>query len=207
MKGKQTGSQSRHGQKDALEAIAESCEDEDEEPSLGDGLGRKLDFGRETKRRRTDSLDARLESLLEDPENPLWDSGLDKDKKANSGSDLEDKAEKTVRIRSPTPPVVHFKGKEPVSPPPSKKRTVKKGKRTVETSTVEEETETETLVLPLQAPSTPKKDRKRAPTPVRDSPNNPFLDDDNSPFSVSGEPAEPRTPTAHAEKPTISYVL
>lgn len=194
---------------EASEADADNNNDDNDDsgPSLGDGAhpGRRLEFGRETKRRRTGSLDARLESLLEDPENPFWDGPT---KKTSPATDLANKAEKSVRIRSPTPPVVHFKGKEPVSPPPSKKQNLKTGKRTVTLEAVAEE-EPQTAVI--AAPSTPKKGRKRATSAaakvVRDSPNNPFLDDDDSPLSVSGEPAEPRTPTAHAEKPTIAYVL
>lgn len=58
-------------------------------------------------------------------------------------------------------------------------------------------------------PSTPKgKRREESPeSPVRDSPNNPFLVDDDSPASVTAELVEPRTPTAHVEKPTVTYVL
>jgi len=45
--------------------------------------------------------------------------------------------------------------------------------------------------------------------PIRDTPNNPFLEDDNSPMSVTEDVVEPSTPTDHhaAEKPTISYVF
>ena len=44
--------------------------------------------------------------------------------------------------------------------------------------------------------------------PIRDTGNNPFLDDDTSPMSIVEGPSEPETPVDHSgEKPTISYVL
>jgi hypothetical protein len=219
---------SRSGSKDGHETELDAVDtdaEEGEEPSLGDGKGRRLDFGPQPKKRRTGSLDARLESLLEnfnsdDPENPFWD-GSAESKKTSPRTELAEKTEKSVRIRSPTPPVVHFQqGKAPVSPPPSKKRTVKTGKRKVKTDqtiieevveevpvdpSIEATTDEKTIIEdepPTLAPSTPRKG-KRSLSPVRDSPNNPFLDVE----SPCGEPPEPRTPTTHAEKPTITYVL
>ncbi|KAL5514413.1 hypothetical protein ACEPAG_2501 [Sanghuangporus baumii] len=319
-----------------LERIAEEEEEEQEkeEVSLGAAavIGRRLDFGPAAKRRKLE-LDARLDALLgDDAENPFWD-GPTKPKTTDAskvdvkgGGDNEEDVEKrgrteksgctkhgssdkSVRIRSPSPPLLSFRGKAPVSPPPSNRRKKKaRGKATIDTITEEEVVTTEPPVtlthelpsesveepsskpslealpessdepsakstpkLPDQTdaafdkradnpvpgpsdessteliiksssettevsvkpslrglpepiedlfaepegdlsagdsppmPSTPKKGKKRMDSPIRDSPNNPFLDD--SPASLSGEPVEPRTPTIPAEKPTIAYVF
>ncbi|EJD05450.1 uncharacterized protein FOMMEDRAFT_17748 [Fomitiporia mediterranea MF3/22] len=259
-------SQSRASKHDSEHDVSDNKE---EQHSLGEGIGRRLDFGPLAKRRRLEDLDARLETLLEAPddeENPFWD-GPSKPKPGVTGitettdkGDAKESLEKTkntekgVRIRSPTPPLVSFHGKALASPPPSNRR--KKGAKgkasvsTVEakpesgvepsaeaslellasaaagssanvedevplekaeessTTAVDKSDETEeplpTVELPL--PSTPKKGKARlVDSPVRDSPNNPFLDD--SPPSVSGEPAEPRTTTTRPEKPTITYIF
>lgn len=309
-----------------LERIVEEEEEEvEEKSSLGKAapIGRRLDFGPTAKRRRLEELDARLETLLEtlggeDDENPFWDGpvkarandtsnkGDEKDDDNAEGAEKRGRAvkngrdtDKTVRIRSPSPPLLSFRGKAPVSPPPSNRRKRKfRGKVSIE-SVIEEEVETvepsatstleppsesvgEPSKLSLEAspessdeqsaippfepstepeaivekpetisgysdeeasetpggtpvkvvenrrpspmddpfaepegdfsaidaipmPTTPKKGKKRMELPIRDSANNPFLDD--SPGSVSGEPVEPRTPTIRGEKPTITYVL
>ena len=90
------------------------------------------------------------------------------------------------------------RGRAPMSPPPSRRRT-----------------QTVKRTLPLVAPVTPprrstrvvSKGKAKVPGPVRDSPNNPFLVNDDSPASVEASPAGPRTPSPHKEKPTLTYVL
>lgn len=104
-------------------------------------------------------------------------------------------AEDSERARTPSPPLVHFQGKAPVSPPPSRRRRAKAAKTVVE----------KPQLLPLPSTLKGKRREEEDDLPVRDSANNPFLDD--SPLSVSGEPIEPRTPTESGEKPTITYVL
>ncbi|KAL5521551.1 hypothetical protein ACEPAF_2299 [Sanghuangporus sanghuang] len=319
-----------------LERIAEEEEEEQEkeEVSLGAAavIGRRLDFGPAAKRRKLE-LDARLEALLgDDAENPFWDgptkpkttdaSKIDVKKGGDNEEDAEKRgraekggctkhggSDKSVRIRSPSPPLLSFRGRAPVSPPPSNRRKKKvRGKATIDTVIEEEavtaeppvtsahglsselvgepsskpslevlpessdepsakptlepskkieaaldkpvvdqvpessdESSTEPIIKsssetievsvepslrrlpePIEDPfaepegdlsavdsplmlSTPKKGKKRMDSPIRDSPNNPFLDD--SPASLSGEPVEPRSPTIPAEKPTIAYVF
>lgn len=132
----------------------------------------------------TDRLDAVMSELSGmDAENPFWDGP-----QVPPATDVDVDDEE---LRSPSPPLLKFR-RAPVSPPPSHR-----------------ETQTQTVVPP---PTTPKaafapssSTKKGKLQPVRDSPNNPFLED--SPASIMGEPVEPRTPTKHVEKPTLSYVL
>lgn len=127
---------------------------------------RRLNFG--IKKQRTDRLDAVLASLSgEDSENPFWDGPVE----------LQEE-----HLSPVTSPMEHFRGKAPVSPPPSSRR--------------------QNIICP-SAPR--KKNVAIVDQPIRDTPNNPFLDD--SPMSISGEPVEPQTPTEHVEKPTVTYVL
>lgn len=232
---------------------------------FGSSVACKLDFGRSAKRRRLGELDARLETLLEldgeNAENPFWDGPSKKDNskedkdKASTEETKEGARDKHVRLRSPTPPLLNFRGKPPVSPPPSNRR--KKGTRkskkaaTVTETIIEEPSESSKEVVieepskevtaepskevpgelskeevseettteevskeateevveepQIELPSTPK--GKARSLPIRDSPNNPFLDDGASPSSAIDQLPEPRTPTAVAEKPTITYVL
>lgn len=218
---------------------------------FGAPVGVKLDFGRSMKRRRLGELDARLETLLEldgeNSDNPFWDGPTKDSNKEDKGKTKTDDEtqndSKHVRLRSPSPPLISFRGKAPVSPPPSnrrKKRTKKKvavsetiteepskeeelekpikevnsegGSKDETTEKPSEKVDTEELVkepiveesLP-ELPSTPK--GKGRSLPVRDSPNNPFLDTEEPSSSVLGAFSEPRTPTIHAEKPTITYVF
>ena len=156
------------------ESEGDDDDDEDEHQPVG-----RLNLGR--KRQRTDRLEKVAAALTgEDAENPFWD-GATKEKRGVTDAEVEDEDEEehTDRERSPTPPLVRFKkNKAPVSPPPSRRR---------KTVTVAE-------------PTTPKSKIR----PVRDSPNNPFLDD--SPSSVVDD-ASPKTPKEHEEKPEITYVL
>lgn len=57
---------------------------------------------------------------------------------------------------------------------------------------------------PRKAVATRQRVASRQTIPVRDSPNNPFLDD--SPASMPSSPIEPRTPTSRLERPTLTYV-
>lgn len=177
-----------------------SDEDADEDEALDSGRGastsrRRLVFGR--KRQRTDHLDAVLASLSgEDSENPFWDGAAATGEDASTKG--EDRGKTTIQSSSQSIVDSTTRGKAPVSPPPSRRQTSVHQRRQSES-----------------APSTPKtKVRERCGwsdpedtegDPIRDSPNNPFLDD--SPMSVTAEPIEPRTPTEQAEKPTLAYVL
>lgn len=178
----------------------DSDEDADEDEALDSGRGastsrRRLVFGR--KRQRTDHLDAVLASLSgEDSENPFWDGAAATGEDASTKG--EDRGKTTIQSSSQSIVDSTTRGKAPVSPPPSRRQTSVHQRRQSES-----------------APSTPKtKVRERCGwsdpedtegDPIRDSPNNPFLDD--SPMSVTAEPIEPRTPTEQAEKPTLAYVL
>ncbi|KAI5121438.1 hypothetical protein M0805_006199 [Coniferiporia weirii] len=161
----------------------------DSDTEIGTGGGRRLDFGH--KKRRLGDLDERLEALIEsidgeDSENPFWVG-------PSKTAEPADEERKGERARSASPPLVHFRGKAPVSPPPSHRQ------KPAVADVVD-------VVEQPPLPSTPKGKQRKEYSPVRDSPNNPFLDDD-SPVSIAGDPVEPRTPTAQAEKPTIAYVF
>lgn len=166
----------------------------DDDSTFGSG-GRKLEFGR--KRRRVGELDKRLEALIEsidegDAEDVFWTGSPSKADEADDKVDM-----KSQRARTASP-VRATTVQAPPSPPASK-RNKRIGTRTVKAKATD---------LPA-LPTTPKgkKREESAESPVRDSPNNPFLIHDDSPESVTAEPVEPRTPTAHVEKPTVTYVL
>ena len=177
-----------------------SEDEEDEVSDYGPGVSgtrRRLDFGR--KRRRTERLDAVLATLDgEDPENPFWEGGKVPGKEGTNRTEGERKGKTVARTLSPPLEDIGFRGRAPVSPPPSRRQT-----------SIHQRSRSEV------APSTPKSKGKARgghsdtelmeDEPLRDSPNNPFLDD--SPMSVTAEPVEPRTPTDRSEKPTLQYVL
>ncbi|KAH8116217.1 hypothetical protein DFH11DRAFT_1484317, partial [Phellopilus nigrolimitatus] len=194
-KGKRNVRPSRSNSRGSQRGTEPEQSDSDGAISLGTGSGRRLEFGR--KKRRVGEVDSRLDALLdslsgEDSDNPFWDGPTKPAGPSDKGEvrkeEVRKKEETRERERSQSPPIVHFRGKAPVSPPPSRRqKTVVKGRP----------------VRPL--PRTPKGKKREETSPVRDSPNNPFLDD--SPGSVVGEPVEPRTPTETSEKPTITYVF
>lgn len=146
------------------------------------------------KRQRTERLDAVLASLSgeEDDDNPFWDGDGADDGAQLDGDDGED-----VERASP-PPGVLTRGKAPVSPPPSNRRRPVAHKQSG-------------TVADVDTPRTPENKLRLVGSsldmPVRDSGNNPFLDDDSSPMSIVEGANEPETPTDIGEKPTISYVL
>lgn len=160
--------------------------DSEEEKERDRKVGR-LQLGK--KRRRTDRLDAVAAALTgEDAENPFWDGAeSSKDRVEVAGGDVEEQEDREHE-RSPTPPVVRYRqNRAPVSPPPSRRR------RFVKTA------------VPVTPKGKSKADSDDDDRPVRDSGDNPFLDD--SPLSVNDE-ASPKTPREpEGEKPTITYVL
>ncbi len=165
----------------------ETDDDDDAERDEGPSIQRVLFAGR--KRQRTERLDAVLASLSgeeADAENPFRD---------DDGDDDEQRLSSPVTFRI---------NKAPVSPPPSRRQNTRsKASKSSSSSSSQAEVEAE---LELETPRTP--DGKSS-LPIRDTPNNPFLEDDCSPMSVTEDLVEPSTPTDHhvGEKPTISYVL
>lgn len=170
-----------------------------DDDSVFGSAGRKLDFRR--KKRRVGEINKRLEALIEsiddgDAEDVFWTGPPAKEE---VDKDKEEGEKKSQRARSVSPLRVTTV-QAPVSPPPSK-RNKRIGRRTVKAKEREQE------LPPL--PSTPKGKKREEilDSPIRDSGNNPFLVDDDSPASVIAEPIEPRTPTAYTEKPTVTCVL
>ena len=166
----------------------EETDDDNAERDEGPSVQRVLFAGR--KRQRTERLDAVLASLSgEDEANPFRDDDDD----GTFGDDGEKRLSSPVTFRI---------NKAPVSPPPSR-RQKSRTKSSKSSSSTSSQAEVE---LELELPHTP--DGKSS-IPIRDTPNNPFIEDDSSPMSVTEDLVEPATPTdPHlAEKPTISYVL
>ena len=91
-----------------------------------------------------------------------------------------------------SPALLQYRIKAPVSPPPSVRQT---------TNTLEPPVTPESAGSSSRTARLTRAGRRQA---LRDSPENPFLDD--SPPSAAGSPA-PRTPTQHEEKPLVTYVL
>lgn len=112
----------------------------------------------------------------EESENDFWTG---RSKAAKSKIDSDD---------SPTA-LLEYRMKAPVSPPPSTRR-----QNNIEPPVTPESAGSSSRVMTRAA-------RRQA---LRDSPENPFLDD--SPSSIPGSPV-PRTPTQHEEKPLVTYVL
>ena len=91
-----------------------------------------------------------------------------------------------------SPALLQYRVKAPVSPPPSLRQT---------TNVSEPPVTPESSGASLRSTRLTRAARRQA---LRDSPDNPFLDD--SPPSAAGNPS-PRTPTQHEEKPLVTYVL
>lgn len=87
-----------------------------------------------------------------------------------------------------SPALLKYRVKAPVSPPPSKRQT----------------TAPEPPVTPQSTSTSRMLTRAAKRQLLRDSPENPFLED--SPASIPSSPA-PRTPTQHGEKELMTYVL
>ena len=161
----------------------------------------------------------------EEDENAFWTGrgGSSRGKKQEKVAQA-DKTEES----SPSPAMLNYRVKAPVSPPPSRRQPLIQPTRA---SSVERDipvTPPRRLFLRASSPAadvfkTPTKSAATKIWPKRDSPNNPFLiessekvklrsewDSSDDEEEVIGE-ARVRegtpTPTTHEEKPTITYVL
>jgi len=117
----------------------------------------------------------------EEDENEFWmgrSAGKKKQQDADTDADDSDAS----------PALLQYRVKAPVSPPPSKRQT----------------TAPEPPVTPQSAGSSRILTRAAKRNLLRDSPENPFLDD--SPPSVASRPT-PRTPIQHGEKELMTYVF
>lgn len=154
-------------------------ESNDSQESDGEQETDRVVLGR--KKRRT-SVTLKGQDEEEEDENAFW-TGRSKKAASTDASPAEDSDV------SPTA-LLEYRMKAPVSPPPSTRR---------------RQRHTEPPITPESAGSSSRvltrAGRRQA---LRDSPENPFLDD--SPPSAAGSPT-PRTPTQHEEKPLVTYVL
>jgi hypothetical protein len=90
----------------------------------------------------------------------------------------------------------------PVSPPPSTHK-----HRTAPVTPKARVKATVSVVVPVTPPPRHLRSTTKA-GPVRDSGNNPFLDDEDTPGSqLTMSPPNPKTPTPHVEPATLTYVL
>lgn len=171
----------------------------------------------------------------EEDENAFWTGRVGQ----SCGEKREEKiaeADKTEES-SPSPAMLRYRVKAPVSPPPSRRQPLIQPARAASVERDATSTDSVVLVTPprrllLRAPSPYAADAFKTPTkpkatkiwPERDSPNNPFLvdsrenvksrsewdsSDDDDDEEVVGEAREQEgTPTpTYEEKPTITYVL
>lgn len=192
-----------------------------EDGTSGDNEGHAL-VGRK-KRRTTDILPARDED--EDDENSFWTgrsggAATHGGKKTSVVEDPEDE-------RSPSPALLKYRVREPVSPPPSRRAPQVQ----LRTSPVQHSrSPPPALFLPkppvtpprkpfLRALPSPSNSKAKKIWPTRDSPDNPFLagegeasgwesSDDELPVGEAPERENTPTPApVFEEKPTITYVF
>lgn len=175
---------------DKKKSRARSTHDSDTESnySQDDSDGEKEEdrivLGRK-KRRTTKALKGQDE---EDNENAFWTG------RGSSSRTRGSKAKADATEESDNSPTALLERRmqmqiSPISPPPSKRR----------------QANTTPPITPESAGSSSRMlTRAGKRLALRDSPENPFLDD--SPPSVAGSPT-PRTPVSHEEKPLVTYVL
>lgn len=198
-----------------------SCNDEDESAGDEDNQAR---VGRK-KRRTTDVLPAHDEE--EDDENAFWtgrSGGKSAAKTAPTVQDTEDE-------QSPSPALLKYRIRVPVSPPPSRRApqvqphssSVQRSRSRSPSLLLQKPPVTPPRKLFLRAPPLPSKSKGKKILPTRDSPDNPFLAGEDelctskasgwesSDDELVGEAREREsTPTpapAFEEKPTITYVF
>ncbi|OJA21316.1 hypothetical protein AZE42_03887 [Rhizopogon vesiculosus] len=192
--------------------------------------GDKDDQARVGKKRRTmDVLPAHDEE--EDDENAFW-TGRSGGKA--SAAKRAPAAEDTEEDKSPSPALLKYRTRVPVSPPPSR-RAPQVQPRASSVQHSRSRSPPPALLLPkppvtpprklfLRAPPLPSKSKAKKVLPTRDSPDNPFLagEDEASTSKASGwessddeflvgeaheRESTPTPAPAFEEKPTITYVF
>lgn len=180
------------------------------------------------KRRTTEVLFAQDEE--EDYENAFW-TGRSGDKASTAKKSPA--LEVTDEDKSPSPALLKYRVRVPVSPPPSR-RAPQVQPRASSVQRSHSRSPPPTLLLPelpvtpppklfLRAPPLPSKSKAKKIWPTRDSPDNPFLageeagtskasgwesSDDELPVGEARERESTPTPVSvFEEKPTITYVL
>ncbi|KAH9918747.1 uncharacterized protein BXZ73DRAFT_52836 [Epithele typhae] len=158
------------------------------------------------KKRRTLTLDAIAEELTDAKaaEDAFW-MGESSAKPSSSSQPPR----KGLKNRAPTRPRGRSRTRSPSSSPPPAPYMLQKGHSGLMSPPPSRRAP---IVPPRPAtPPPPREEKEKGKElPVRDSPNNPFLNNESPapiPTSEDLSPPEPRTPKKHAEKPVLAYVF